>query len=134
MNTKPVRLVLGLSVALVMVASLSFARSSSSQRSSKEKSFHVQLDAVKLNNGTALKAGDYIMKISENTQSPEVEFYRHGKLVAKTQAKVETEPQKNEFTAIETSPKGNARVITAIEPSGWSERLVLSNSGAQTGS
>jgi hypothetical protein len=133
MNVKPVTFVLGLAVALVMVVSPTFARSASSQGPSKEKTFHVQLDAAKLSNGTALKAGDYVLKIAENTQSPEIDFYRNGKLIAKTQAKVVTQPRKNDYTAIETSPKGKVKVITAIYPDGWAERLVLTNSPARAG-
>jgi hypothetical protein len=133
MKMKPVTFVLGLAVVLAMAVCPTFARSTSPQGSSKEKSFHVQLDAAKLSNGTLLKAGDYILKITENTPSPEIEFYRNGKLVAKTQAKVVTQPRKNDYTAVETSPKGKAKVITAIYPDGWPERLVLTNSPARTG-
>jgi hypothetical protein len=95
----------------------------------------VTLDtAAKLNNGTMLKAGDYTIRIPEHTKTPEVEFYVEGKLVAKAQAKVETQPQKNEYTAIEATMKGNTDVVTAIDPGGWREKLVFSKSGSHTGS
>jgi hypothetical protein len=90
--------------------------------------------AVRLNNGTLLQAGEYTIRIPENTQSPEVEFYTDGRLVAKAQAKVETQPQKNDYTAIETTNEGHTDVVTAIDPSGLRERLVFSDSNGQSGS
>jgi hypothetical protein len=81
-----------------------------------------------------LQAGEYTIRIPENTQSPEVEFYTDGRLVAKAQAKVETQPQKNEYTAIETTNEGNTDVVTAIDPSGLPERLVFNESSGQSGS
>jgi len=118
-----------------MVASPSFARASSGQRSLKQKSFDVDLvSAAMMNNGQVLKAGDYTMKITENTPTPEVTFYQDGTLIAQSQAKAETQPSKNEKTAIHLKAKGDTQVITAIDPSGWSEKLVFGNSSVQTGS
>jgi len=134
MNAKAVRLVLTLAAALVMAASLSFGGSWHSGKSSaKSLTVTIGRDA-KLNNGTLLKAGDYTVKIPENTQAPEVEFYANGKLVAKVQAKVETRPQKNELTVVETTTDGNTGVLTAIAPSGLPERLVFGESSTQSGS
>jgi hypothetical protein len=94
------------------------------------KSFAVTLDSpAKLSNGTLLEAGNYTMKIPENTQSPEVEFYKEGKLVAKVPAEVKTEPQKNPYTEIELNKMGDINVITAVDPNGWPERLILGTPG-----
>jgi len=120
--------------ALVMAASLSFGGSWHSGKSSA-KSVTVTLGRdAKLNNGTVLKAGEYTVKIPENTPAPEVEFYANGRLVAKAQAKLETRPKKNELTAIETTNDGNTGVVTAIDPSGLPERLVFGESSTQSGS
>ena len=133
MNVKALRFVLGIAAALVMTASLSFGGSWFGKSSTK--SFDVTLDsAAKLSNGTVLEAGNYTLKIPEHTQSPEVQFYKDGQLVAKAQAKVKTQPEKNEYTAIETSKKGNTNVVTAFDPGGWPEKLVFSSSSGQHGS
>jgi len=133
MNLKAVRLVLALAAALVMTASLSLAGSWFGKSSTK--SLNVTLDSdVKLSNGAELKAGNYTIRIPEHTQSPEVEFYDGGRLVAKEQAKVVTQPQKNEYTALELTTKGNTNVVTAVDPGGWAEKLVFSSSGGQHGS
>jgi hypothetical protein len=134
MNVKAVRLVMTLAAVLVMATSLSFGRTWHSEKSSA-KSVTVTLDSdAKLNDGTVLKAGEYTVKIPENTQTPEVEFYMNGRVVAKAQAKLETRPQKNDLTAIETTHDGNTGVLIAIDPSGLPERLVFSGASGQSGS
>ncbi len=133
MNAKGVRFVVTLAAALVMTASLSFAGSWFGKSSTK--SFDLTLaSAAKLSNGTMLEAGNYTMKIPEHTKSPEVQFYKDGKLVAKAQAKVKTQPQKNEYTEILTAMQGKTNVITAIEPGGWPEKLVFTKASGQTSS
>jgi len=133
MNLKVVRFVLALAVALVMTASLSLARSWFGKSSTKSLTVTLDRDAM-LNNGAQLKAGGYTLKIPENTQSPQVEFYDGGRLIAKEQAKVVTQTEKNEYTALELTMKGNTNVITAVEPGGWPEKLVFSGADAQHGS
>jgi hypothetical protein len=133
MNLKVVRFVLALAAALVMTASLSLAHSWFGKSSTK--SFNVTLASdAKLSNGAELKAGNYTIKIPENTKSPEVAFYDGGKLVAKERAKVQTQPQKNEYTAVEINTKGNMNIVTAVDPSGLPEKVVFSSSGGQHGS
>jgi hypothetical protein len=133
MTVKVVRLVLTLAATLVMAASLSFAGSWFGKSSTK--SLHVTLDGpARLSNGARLKAGDYTVKIPEHTQTPEVQFYASGKLVAEEQAKVQTEPQRNEITAIETTLEGKSYVVTAVDPGGWPEKIVFSSSSTQHGS
>jgi hypothetical protein len=133
MNLRVVRFVLALAAALVMTASMSLARSWF--RKSSTKSYAVTLDSdAKLSNGSELKAGNYTVKVPENTQSPEVEFYDGGKLVAKEQAKVVTQSQKNEYTALELTTKGNTNVLTAVDPGGLPEKLVFRSSSGRLGS
>jgi hypothetical protein len=133
MNLRVVRFVLAVAAALLMTASLSLARSWF--RKSSTKSYAVTLDSdAKLSNGSELKAGNYTVKVPEDTQSPEVEFYDGVKLVAKEQAKVVTQSQKNEYTALELTTKGSANVLTAVDPGGLSEKLVLTGSSGQHGS
>ena len=133
MTEKVVRLVLTLAATLVMAASLSFAGSWFGKSSTK--SIRVTLDGpAKLSNGAELNAGDYTVKIPEHTQTPEVQFYANGKLVAEEQAKVQTEPQKNEITAIETTLEGKSYVVTAVDPRGWPEKIVFGSFTTQHGS
>jgi len=133
MNVKAVRFVLSLATALLMAASVSFAHSWFGKSSTK--SYSVTLDtAAKLRNGTELQPGNYTVKVAENSQTPEVEFYSGGKLVAKEHAKVQTESEKNPYTALELNTQGNSSVIVGVDPGGTSEKLLFGNSNTQSGS
>ena len=133
MNVKAVRLILSLATALVVAASVGFARSWFGKSSTK--SYSVTLDsAARLWNGTELQAGNYTVKVPENTQTPEVEFYSGGRLVAKEQAKVQSQSVKNDYTALELNTKGNTNVITGVDLGGMSEKLVFGGANVQSGS
>jgi hypothetical protein len=68
----------------------------------KPKSFDVTLiKAAMLNNGVVLPPGNYTVKISEDTQSPEAEFYKPQRLVARAPVQVQARPEKNDYTTIE---------------------------------
>jgi hypothetical protein len=129
MNIRTSRLALALIAVLVMAASLSFAgagRFRLGKSSTGTKSVTVTLPkAAKLNDATVLEAGPYTVKFSTDTPSPEVEFYKDGTLVAKALAKVETRPERNISTAVETGESENTNVIYAIDPSGLAEKLVF---------
>ena len=126
MKVRVIRFGLTLAAVLVIATSLSFAGGGRfGFGKSSTKSVAVTLDkATKLNNDTVLQPGEYTVKFPDNTQSPEVEFYTDGKLAAKAQAKVETQPQKNEYTSMELGGE-NADVMVAISPDGLPERLVF---------
>jgi len=129
MHAKAVRFVLSLAAVLVMAASLGFARSWFGKSSTK--TYSVSLDiAAKLSNGTELQAGNYTVKIPENTQTPDVEFYSGGKLVAKAAAKVVTQSLKNGNTALEISTQGTTPIVTAVDPAGMAEKVVFSGAGS----
>jgi len=124
MNAKAYRSVFGLAVVLAMTACLGIARSSGGS----VKSFEASLTSpAKLSSGEVLEAGNYRIAVLTNEPTAEVAFYQGAKLVAKTQAKVEPQSQKNEFTEIETTVEGNTEVITSLAPAGWREKLTLGN-------
>ena len=133
MNVKTVKFVLSLGTAMMVAASVGFARSWFGKSSTR--SYSVALDsAARLRNGTELQAGNYTMKVPEHTQTPDVEFYSGGKLVAKEQAKVQPQSEKNEYTALEVNTEGNASVITGVDLKGMSEKLVFGSANSQPGS
>ena len=128
MNVRAIRLGLSLVAALVIAASLSFAGAwRLGFGKSSIKSFTITLTkATQVTEGTVLQAGDYTVKFSVDTQSPEVEFWADFKLVAKAQAKVEIKPEKNVGTAFELNSGENTDVLLAIDPHGLAEKLVFS--------
>jgi hypothetical protein len=132
MKLKVLASAMGLAVALLLTASQSFARSWTHHNSS-EWSTSITIDSPKeLGNGTVLPAGSYNMEVSENSQNPEVMFYKDGKLVCKTQAKLVTQSQKNAYTEVNSTKLGDKDVIQEIRPSGWDQSLVFSSAGGET--
>jgi len=133
MNVKSVKFAVSLAMAMFAATGVGFARSWFGKSSTK--AYAVTLDsAAKLTNGTELQAGNYTVKVPENTQTPEVEFYAGGKLIAKEQANVQTQSEKNPYTALELNTQGNTPVITEVDLGGMTEKLVFSGSNAQSGS
>lgn len=129
-----IRAGLALAVVLAIAGGMSFAGVG---RFGIRKSFTRSVvmnfsKATKLNNGEELKAGEYTIKIPYNiTPSQEVEFYLNDQLVAKAQVKVETLPQRNDFTSFEMASQGYANLLLAIRPEGMPERLVFSESSGE---
>ena len=96
------------------------------QRKSANKSADVTLSSgVKLADGALLEPGSYKMQLVNESTSPEVHFFKNGRLVARSQAKVINEPEKNDLTSVYTDKKGNEVVLTEIRPAGWNARLVF---------
>jgi hypothetical protein len=132
MKLKVLASAMGLAVALLLTASQSFAHSWIHHNSS-ERATSVTIDSPKeLGNGAVLPAGSYNMEVSENSQNPEVMFYKDGKLVCKTQAKLVTQSQKNAYTEVDSTKLGDKDVIQEIRPSGWDQSLVFSSAGGET--
>jgi len=78
---------------------------------------------TKFNNGTTLPAGTYRMEVPENPTTPAVAFVQDGKVVATVEAKVVTEQKKNNATEVDSVTQGDAQVVRAIRPGGWTEEI-----------
>ena len=126
MNVRVIKFGLVLAAALVIAASPSFARPRFRLGKSSTKSVTVTfIRATKLSDKTVLPPGDYTIKIPDTAESPEVEFYSNEKLVAKAQPKVETQPQKNDYTSFEAHTGEDTDVLIAVNPEGLAEKLVF---------
>jgi hypothetical protein len=82
---------------------------------------------AKFNDGDVLPAGTYRMQVPDNSQTPKVEFYKNGKLMASANAKVISETKKNDHTEVDSVTRGNAQLVKSILPHGWNEKLVFSS-------
>jgi len=81
-------------------------------------------------NGTELQPGLYKIEVTKNTNSPEVSFYRHNKLVAQTQAQVIDAGQKNNRTEVHYSTAGNQHVLTQLDLRGLMGKVVFNSPGS----
>jgi hypothetical protein len=69
------------------------------------------------------------MEVPDNSQTPNVTFYKGGKPMATVPAKVVTEEKKNSETEVDALTHGNAQALTAIRPAGWNEELTFGPAG-----
>ncbi len=83
-------------------------------------------------NGAKVKAGMY--KVEFDSETNELSFFKNNKVIAKSTAHTERAARKAEGTRIETTQKGNDRVLTSITFGGKDERIVLSEAKGDAGS
>lgn len=89
------------------------------------------LYAAKLGNGPEIQPGNYKMTLMDDSNTPKVGFYQNGKLVAETSAKLVSEPEKSQQTEIFYNHQGKKdETVTQVQISGWTQKLVFSNSNA----
>jgi hypothetical protein len=112
----------GTLATILVTACFGFAAGGSHK--SQERKVDVTFSTTtKFNNGTSLPAGTYQMEVPENSPTPAVTFAQDGKVVATVEAKVVSEPKKNDNTEVDTVNQGDAHVVRAIRPGGWTEEI-----------
>ena len=137
----------GFVVAILATTCLGFAAGGS--HGSRERGKNVRFtEMMKLGNGDTLPAGTYWMEVPENSQTPNVTFYKEqdpliededmasqrwiGKAMATVKATVVPQQKRNENTEVEGVTQGNAELLTAIRPGGWEEKLVFGSAGQRS--
>ena len=78
-------------------------------------------------NGTAVKAGDY--KLEFDSDKGELSVLKDRKIVAKTNARVETTKTKARATLIETTQSDTGDLLISIIFRGEDQRFVVANEG-----
>ena len=118
------KLVLVISMVSLVTASLTLAKT-------KEQSARISIAfTATLADGTQLQPGSYKVTLLSETGSPQIVFYKDGKLVCKCRVKLEDAKTKIPFTEIsyeQGADKTNR--ITTMEIGGWTQKLILSGSG-----
>ncbi len=122
----------GAIAAIVATACLGFG-SWGSHKSPERGANVVFATATKLRNGAVLPAGTYRMEVADNSQNPEVKFYKEdattqdwgGNPIAMTHAKLISQPEKNRHTEIDSVQRGADQLLQVVRPRGWNEQLAL---------
>jgi hypothetical protein len=98
----------------------------------KEQTAPVSLAfAVTLADGTQLQPGPYKVSLLSETSSPQIVFYKGGKLVCKCPVKLEDMGTKIPFTQIFYDQAADqTHRITVMQIAGWTQKVILSGSGA----
>jgi hypothetical protein len=113
---------------LTMTLSVGFALA----KPKANKTVNVTLVAVTtMPDGAQLEPGDYRIAVFDDPAAPQVEVYRHGKLVCKCPVKIENAPAKAETTQlIFDVPKSGAHILKTVAIGGSTQRLIFSASSA----
>jgi len=119
---------IGFVATILATTCLGFA-AGGSHKSSERTTEVTFISAAKFNNGTTLPAGTYRMEVAKNSQTPSVTFTQDRKVMATIEAKVVTQPKKNEATEVDAVTQGDTEAVKAIRPAGWDEALVFDAAG-----
>jgi hypothetical protein len=133
MKMNPIYLTPVLAASLAMFAGSAHAKSLRLHKSPSKSAQVTLVSSVKLADGTQLEPGTYKVEVSDNAQSPEALFYKGSALIARSPVKLESQPQKSNQTAILTKNQGSDSVITEIQLSGRTEKLVFGNTVSDKG-
>ncbi|HEV2425578.1 MAG TPA: hypothetical protein VGZ29_12190 [Terriglobia bacterium] len=68
--------------------------------------------------------------MTENTKSPEVMFYRHNRLVAKTQAQLVNTGTKNGETELHYDTAGNRHTLTQLDLKGSTGKVMFNSASS----
>ncbi len=133
MKTKVHQLIFPLSGVLLITAGMAFGRG---LHRSSQKSADVDLtETTKVPNGPTLKAGTYKVTLSNDSSTPELEFYQDGKRVGEAPVKLADQEKKFSETAVFAETKDDhTQVVIEMDLSGWTQKVLFSGSDASSGS
>jgi hypothetical protein len=112
-------------VAAPLFAGMAFGLSWFSHNSSMKSTKVNIVYSARLANGATLKPGNYTLEIPLNTKTPDLKFYRSGRLVASAPATVKSEARKASTTEIDYRRDGTTQYMVEVRPEGLSEVLVF---------
>jgi len=131
MNAKVFKSISTTSTLVLLTTGMSFA-AFPGHHSSAQRSADVDFtETIKVPNGPTLQPGTYKVALLNDSSAPEVGFYQGSKLVGQAPVKLVDQGEKireTEFTA--DLLDSHTRVITEMNFSGWTEKIVFSGSNA----
>jgi hypothetical protein len=122
---------------ILVAASMAFARFPNlGLGHSSTKSADVEIDrTARIPGGPTLQSGEYKVVLTNNSTTPEIGFYQDGKLVAQVPAKLVDQGKKFDETEIHYDSKAaDSLVITQMDLSGWSEKVLFGENNGGAGS
>lgn len=121
---------------ILIAASVGFAKFPSFDfgRSSKKSANVEIIQEARISGGPTLQSGEYKVALTNNSSTPEIGFYRNGKLVAQVPAKLVDQGKKIDETKVYYDTRGtNTDVITQMDLRGWREKVLFGkNNGGAT--
>lgn len=135
MKTRMHQLILAISGMLLFTAGMASAKSLSLHHSSRKSADIDLIQTTKVPNGPTLKAGSYKVTLVNESNTPELEFYQDGKRVGEAPVKLVDQDKKISETEVFADTKDDhSQVVTEMDLSGWTQKVVFSGSDASSGS
>jgi hypothetical protein len=135
MNAKACKSILTTTAFVLLATATAFAGFPGYHNSAR-KSADVDLaDTMKVPNGPTLPPGTYRVTLVNDSSAPEVEFYRDGKLVGQAPVRLVDQGSKIANTEVFTNVQSDhSQLITEMDLSGWTEKVMFSGSDVSSGS
>lgn len=133
MKTRMHRFILPLSAMLLFTAGIASAKF---PHHSSQKSADIDLiQTTTFPNGPTLKAGSYKVTLVNGSNTPELEFYQDGKRLGEAPVKLIEQDKKISETEVFADTKDDhTQVVTEMDLSGWTQKIVFGGSDASSGS
>jgi hypothetical protein len=135
MNAKLFNSILTTSALVLFATGLAFA-GFPGRHSSAARSANVEFtETTQVPNGPTLQAGTYKVALLSDTSAPEIGFYREGKLVGQAPVKLVDQGGKIRETEVFANIQDDhSELLTEMDLSGWTEKVIFSQSGGTSGS
>jgi len=103
---------------------------------SSQKSANIEVTEInQVPGGPTLEPGSYKVVLLNDSSTPEVAFYRNGKLIGQAPVKLVDQGKKFQQTEISANMQDDhTELITEMDLSGWTEKVIFTGSGASSAS
>jgi hypothetical protein len=135
MNAKVFKSILATTALALFTTGMAFAGFPGHHPSAQRSADVDFTETIKVPNGPTLEPGTYKVALLNESSAPEVGFYQGGKLVGQAPVKLVDQGKKIRQTEFSSNlVDSHTRVITEMDFSGWTEKIVFGGSSADSGS
>jgi hypothetical protein len=133
MRVRVLKSILTTMAVVAFTGSMAFAGFPGLHHSQKSASVDIA-DVTRIPGGPTLQPGTYRVTLLNPSSAPEVGFYQAGKLVGQAPVKLVDQGKKISQTEVLTTTGSNhTNVLTEMDLSGWTHKLVFEKSNAMGG-
>jgi hypothetical protein len=126
--------ILTIMAVVSFTSSLAFAGFPGNHHHSQKSASVDIVDVTKIPGGPTLEPGTYQVTLLNASSAPEVGFYQAGKLVGQAPVKLVDQGKKISETEVRTDTgPNNTNVLTEMDLSGWTHKLMFEKSKAMGG-
>ena len=120
------------SLVLLVLCAFAVPSAVAGNKGDKTKKMSIDLPSDTMVNGTLLKAGNYKLKLDEQTGQLSIRK-ENGKVVATAMTHMEPRADKAPATELKTIANGAVAELVGVTFHGWQQDAILNNGGAAVG-